>query len=49
MEMAALLAASVLGVTIQQVSKKAYNKKVAGATFTFTALSIIFALDLHPQ
>ena len=44
MEMAALLTASVLGVTIQQVSKKAYNKKVAGGTFTFTALSIIFAL-----
>lgn len=60
MEMALLLTASIFGVTIQQVSKKAYNKKVAGGTFTFTALSIIFALivfiftsggkfDLNPE
>ncbi len=44
MEFTALLTASVLGVTIQQVSKKAYNKKVSGGTFTFTTLSIFFAL-----
>ncbi len=44
MEMAALLTASVIGCTIQQIAKKAYNKKIAGGTFTFTAMSILFAL-----
>lgn len=44
MEFSALLIASVLGVTVQQVAKKAYNKKVQGGTFTFTSLSIFFAL-----
>ena len=44
MEMAALLTASVIGCKIQQISKKAYNKKIAGGTFTFTAMSILFAL-----
>ena len=44
MEFALLLTASVIGCTIQQVAKKAYNKKIAGGTFTFTALSILFAL-----
>ncbi len=46
MEFTALLTASVLGVTIQQVCKKAYNKKVLGGTFTFTSLSILFALTV---
>ncbi len=46
MEFAALLIASVFGVSIQQVSKKAYNKRVSGGTFTFTALSITFALTI---
>lgn len=44
MEMAVLLTASVIGCTIQQIAKKAYNKKIAGGTFTFTAMSILFAL-----
>ena len=39
-----LLTATVFGCTIQQVAKKAYNRKVSGGTFTFTALSIVFAL-----
>lgn len=46
MEMAALLTASVIGCTIQQIAKKAYNKKIAGGTFTFTSLSILFALTV---
>lgn len=44
MEFTALLTASVIGCTIQQIAKKAYNKKIAGGTFTFTAMSILFAL-----
>ncbi len=44
MELTALLTASVLGVTVQTISKKAYNKKITGGTFTFTALGICFAL-----
>lgn len=46
MEFTTLLTASVLGVTLQQICKKAYNKKVSGGTFTFTALSILFALTV---
>ena len=46
MEMAALLTASVIGCTIQQIAKKAYNKKIEGGTFTFTSLSILFALTV---
>lgn len=44
MEFTLLLTASVIGCTVQQVAKKAYNKKVAGGTFIFTAMSILFAL-----
>ncbi len=41
---AVLLIAVVLGVTVQQVAKKAYNEKSPGGTFTFTSMSILFAL-----
>ena len=41
---AALLIDVVLGVTVQQVAKKAYNQKVHGGTFTFSAMSVLFAL-----
>lgn len=44
MEFTLLLTASVIGCTIQQIAKKAYNKKIAGGTFIFTAMSILFAL-----
>ncbi len=39
-----LLVLSTLGITVQQIAKKAYNNKIKGGTFTFTALSIIFSL-----
>ena len=39
-----LLIASTLGITIQQVTRKAYNQKVKNATFIFTALSVLCSL-----
>lgn len=46
MEFTLLLTASVFGVTLQQVARKAYHIRVAGGTFTFTAFSILFALGV---
>lgn len=39
-----LLASSIVGITVQEVTNKEYNKRVSGGTFTFAAFSTLFAL-----
>ena len=41
---ALLLILCVLGITVQQTAKKSFEQKINTGTFTFTALSTIFAL-----
>ncbi len=41
---AILLIAAIIGVTVQNVTRKSYNKSARGGTFTFSAASVLFAL-----
>ncbi|MBE6634889.1 MAG: hypothetical protein E7617_01635 [Ruminococcaceae bacterium] len=41
---AILLIVAIVGVTVQNVTRKSYNRSSRGGTFTFSAASILFAL-----
>ena len=34
----------IVGLSVQQVTKKAYNQKISGGAFSFSAASSLFAL-----
>ncbi len=39
-----LLTLSIIGITVQGVTRKIYNRKVTGGAFTFSAMSVLFSL-----